>query len=378
MTRRRRADSEIWHDGDGGRSHSRDTFPGQVVLVLQGGGALGAYQAGVFEAMHEAGVEPDWVIGTSIGAINAAIIAGNTHANRLDRLREFWSRVEQRSGNDFLQLLVQPANAAANLTTVSQRHPVFFAPNLPAWLGCTRRLASRAAAYYTTSPLATTLADLVDVEQINKCKVRLTVGAVNVRNGEMRYFDSREEPLAHRSRARVGRAAAGFPGRAHRRRPVLGRRHLLQHADRGGARRQPAPGLGHLQRATVESRRPGAGDAVAGHGKAEGHPVREPLEEPHRAAEADPSPAPRHPRAAQARAGEARATGRSARTGGWGCGTTMHVVRLLAPASTARITRRTSTSRRPAFARAGRRATPTRCACWRPRRGAAATIPSKA
>src|SRR3954451_8930358 len=67
--------------------------PNQVVLVLQGGGALGAYQAGVFEALHEAGIEPDWVIGTSIGAINAALVAGNAPADRLPRLREFWSRV---------------------------------------------------------------------------------------------------------------------------------------------------------------------------------------------------------------------------------------------------------------------------------------------
>ena len=66
---------------------------GQIVLVLQGGGALGAYQAGVFQALHEAGVEPDWVIGTSIGAINAALIAGNAPENRLARLREFWTRM---------------------------------------------------------------------------------------------------------------------------------------------------------------------------------------------------------------------------------------------------------------------------------------------
>ena len=69
---------------------------GQVVLVFQGGGALGAYQVGVYQALHEAGVEPDWIIGTSIGAINAAIIAGNQPADRLDRLNEFWSRMEQR------------------------------------------------------------------------------------------------------------------------------------------------------------------------------------------------------------------------------------------------------------------------------------------
>src|SRR3546814_12469668 len=67
---------------------------GQIVLVFQGGGALGAYQAGVYEALHEAGVEPDWVVGTSIGAINAALIAGSAPAERLDRLREFWRRFE--------------------------------------------------------------------------------------------------------------------------------------------------------------------------------------------------------------------------------------------------------------------------------------------
>jgi len=72
------------------------TLPGQVVLVLQGGGALGAYQVGVYEALHAAGIEPDWVIGTSIGAINGAIIAGNRPEDRVARLRELWRRFEQR------------------------------------------------------------------------------------------------------------------------------------------------------------------------------------------------------------------------------------------------------------------------------------------
>src|SRR5437763_2670624 len=97
----------------------RSTDPhvkGQVVLVLQGGGALGAYQVGVYEALHEAGVEPDWVIGTSIGAINAALIAGNAPENRLPRLREFWSRVEQGSGNDLMRFFTGLSNAHTNLT----------------------------------------------------------------------------------------------------------------------------------------------------------------------------------------------------------------------------------------------------------------------
>src|SRR5437868_14168556 len=77
-------------------------LPGQVVLVLQGGGALGAYQVGVYEALHECGIEPDWVIGTSIGAINGAIIAGNAPEHRLDRLHEFWDRIEKTSPLDRL------------------------------------------------------------------------------------------------------------------------------------------------------------------------------------------------------------------------------------------------------------------------------------
>src|SRR4051812_9628299 len=72
-----------------------NNLPGQVVLVLQGGGALGSYQAGVYEALHEAGIEPDWIIGTSIGAINAGLIAGSEPGQRLGRLKEFWKRVEQ-------------------------------------------------------------------------------------------------------------------------------------------------------------------------------------------------------------------------------------------------------------------------------------------
>jgi NTE family protein len=85
-----RDDQSLQSIGSLGRS-----LPGQVVLVLQGGGALGSYQAGVYQALHEAGIEPDWIIGTSIGAINASLIAGNTPQNRLSRLKQFWKRMEQ-------------------------------------------------------------------------------------------------------------------------------------------------------------------------------------------------------------------------------------------------------------------------------------------
>jgi len=174
----------------------RSGLPGQVVLVLQGGGALGAYQAGVYQALHEADVEPDWVIGTSIGAINAALICGNAPERRLERLQNFWSRVEQHGGDDLLRFFTGLANLPSNVTTIVQGIPAFFVPNPLAWLGTHVPLGIEGAAFYTTSPLRETLSELVDLDVLNACRTRLTVGAVNVANGEMRYFDSREQPVA--------------------------------------------------------------------------------------------------------------------------------------------------------------------------------------
>lgn len=170
-------------------------LPGQVVLVLQGGGALGAYQVGVYEAMHEAGIEPDWVIGTSIGAINAALIAGNAPQNRMERLREFWGRVEQGASHDMMGFLTGLSNASANMTTVIQGIPCFFVPNPTAWISSHLPLGAEKAAYYSTAPLRETLAELVEFDCNSEGHTRLTVGAVNARNGEMRYFDSREESI---------------------------------------------------------------------------------------------------------------------------------------------------------------------------------------
>jgi len=116
-------------------------LPGQVVLVMQGGGALGAFQAGVYEAMHEAGIEPDWVVGTSIGAINGAIIAGNTPANRIDRLREFWQQVASAYTSSDLWGAFGLGNLVHNLGAVSSGIPGFFAPNLQATLARRCRLA---------------------------------------------------------------------------------------------------------------------------------------------------------------------------------------------------------------------------------------------
>jgi NTE family protein len=169
--------------------------PGQVVLVLQGGGALGAYQVGVYQALHEMGIEPDWVIGTSIGAINAALIAGNPAPRRLERLHAFWDQMAQAPSANALPDWFGWAKAAANTKTVVQGIPHFFTPNLQALRGLNAVLGVEASSYYSTAPLRETLLTLVDFKHLRECHTRLTVGAVNVCSGHMRYFDSRDESL---------------------------------------------------------------------------------------------------------------------------------------------------------------------------------------
>jgi NTE family protein len=166
----------------------------QTVLVLQGGGALGAYQAGVYQGLSEAGIEPDWVIGTSIGAINAALIAGNKPADRLNRLKDFWDLVRTRSPLK-MSWLSMFGNTFANLGTLAQGVPGFFQPNLNALWGIHYPAGPGLAAYYGTDPLKETLAELVDFDCLNSGAMRTTVGAVNVGTGEMRYFDSRDMPI---------------------------------------------------------------------------------------------------------------------------------------------------------------------------------------
>jgi NTE family protein len=186
-------------------------LPGQVVLVLQGGGALGAYQVGVYEALHEAGIEPDWVIGTSIGAINAALIAGNPRERRLERLHAFWQHVEQQNKLagplDWLGM----GNLLANMTTVMRGIPAFFEPNLGALRGTQAALGVDNAAWYSTEPLRHTLRELVDFEQLQRGGMRLTVGAVNVCSGHMRYFDTRDEAVGLEHVMASGALPPAFP-----------------------------------------------------------------------------------------------------------------------------------------------------------------------
>jgi len=183
---------------------------GQLVLVLQGGGALGAYQAGVYQAFHEAGLEPDWVIGTSIGAINASIIVGNEPGERLGKLREFWKRVEHAN---FLHAPPIPFFGALlrNSLAISAGIPSFFRPNLAAFVSPHTPLGPDQAGYYSVEPLKDTLRDLVDFGRINSGPTRLTVGACDVQTSQMRYFDSREERLTFSHMLASGALPPAFP-----------------------------------------------------------------------------------------------------------------------------------------------------------------------
>jgi NTE family protein len=177
------------------RGPAKPSLPGQVVLVLQGGGALGAYQVGVYQALHEAGIEPDWVIGTSIGAINAALICGNAPEHRLDRLDAFWRQLEQQG---FAPSALDPFGVLTMLgtmNTVLRGIPSFFIPNPAALRGTHASAGVEQASYYSTAPLRATLEPLIDWKYLCDCRTRLTVGAVNVCTGQMRYFDTRETPL---------------------------------------------------------------------------------------------------------------------------------------------------------------------------------------
>jgi len=185
----------------------------QSILALQGGGALGAYQAGVYEGLAEAGVLPTWVVGISIGSINAAIIAGNPPERRVERLRTFWDRVSSYAPLTPPAWLGAMLPALKNLSAASVMSfgiPVFFVPRVPPPAFAPDNTPG-GLSYYDTSPLNRTLEELVDFDLINSRKVRLSLGAVNVREGQSVYFDnSRTRITADHVRA-SGSLPPGFP-----------------------------------------------------------------------------------------------------------------------------------------------------------------------
>lgn len=209
---------------------------GQIVLVFQGGGALGAYQAGVYQALHEAGIEPDWIIGTSIGAINAALLAGAKPNVQLGGLHEFWRRVQRAEFAPMAPTTGFAASLLANISTVFGGLPNFFAPRPGAFLNPLFPLGSENAGYYSTSALKSTLGELVDLAQLNSGAPRITVGAANVKTGNMHYFDSRSNRIEICHVMASGALPPAFSGGTRRRRPLLGRRHIVQHAHRGRVR----------------------------------------------------------------------------------------------------------------------------------------------
>jgi NTE family protein len=194
-----------------------DTTPAAAaarrVLVLQGGGALGSYQAGVYQALCQQGLEPDWVAGISIGAVNAAIIAGNPPEHRRARLQEFWERVtapvtwQPLLPGDQMRSLFNDASAALVATFGV---PGFFRPRFPA-MGLWPGSGPQALSYYDTAPLRETLLKLVDFDRINRGDVRLSVGAVNIRNGNFVYFDNSKQKIGPEHIMASGALPPGFP-----------------------------------------------------------------------------------------------------------------------------------------------------------------------
>jgi NTE family protein len=193
--------------------------PEECILVLQGGGALGAYQAGVFETLAAMRQTPDWVAGISIGAINAALIAGNVPERRVERLREFWESVSsfpfappplpaEMHRLDGARDAVNETNATiAMLFGVSG----FFSPRVPAAPFQTPGTPA-AISFYDTEPLKKTLERLVDFDLLNSGKVRLSVGAVSVTTGNFRYFDTAHRgQLDARHIMASGALPPGFP-----------------------------------------------------------------------------------------------------------------------------------------------------------------------
>src|SRR5882724_4182807 len=180
-------------DGRGWRPDRCD----RIALVLQGGGALGAYQAGVYQALHEANIEPDWVCGVSIGAINSAIIAGNPPDRRLERLHIFWDRITDRKIWHYTpdgDIYRKARNLVSSFMTTTLGQPGFFKPHTTnPWLSAAG--AKTATSYYDSEPLRETLLELVDFDRINDKKIRFAVGAVNILSGNFIYFDNAHDEI---------------------------------------------------------------------------------------------------------------------------------------------------------------------------------------
>lgn len=187
----------------------------RIALVLQGGGALGAYQAGVYQALHEHGLTPDWVVGTSIGAINAALIAGNERKVRVARLKEFWDEIAHRDLLDMEQVPDEARRLNILCTTsdsVLKGVPNFYAPRWFSPFLAGLPVPAEAASFYDTHALAGTLARLVDLRCLNQTSgVRLTVSAIKVTCGMLEHFDTAHQEVGIEHVMASGALPPGFP-----------------------------------------------------------------------------------------------------------------------------------------------------------------------
>lgn len=186
----------------------------QKVFVLQGGGALGSYQAGAFQALREQNIEPDWIAGISIGAINASIMAGNVPGERLKALSSFWNKVTVHLPVDLLMENRRETNpfyrTVSSWWVSTFGVPGFFSPwQIPAWFQT--RGSAGATSIYDTEQLRQTLLDHVDFDRINHGPVRLSLGAVNVRTGNFAFFDNRDIKIGPEHVMASGALPPGFP-----------------------------------------------------------------------------------------------------------------------------------------------------------------------
>ncbi|HKT96548.1 MAG TPA: patatin-like phospholipase family protein [Paraburkholderia sp.] len=195
----------------------------EIALVLQGGGALGSYQSGVFEGLAQAGVEPHRIAGVSIGALNTAIIAGNEPGRRVQALRGFWESICHPLdwlGN--LGSLALPLFGHHNLArrwasmwaagrALTEGQPGFFAPRVPLPMAGWHKSLPSAVSYYDTAALKATLQRFADFDRINDGPIRVSVGAVNVRSGNLVYFDNTKMRLEPEHFMASGALPPGFP-----------------------------------------------------------------------------------------------------------------------------------------------------------------------
>ena len=183
------------------------------ILLLQGGGALGAYQAGVYEGLVEVGHVPTWVVGISIGAINAAIIAGNPPERRVKQLRTFWDRVSSYAPLDYPSVpdaMRSMLNQISAGCVMAFGVPGFFKPLIPP-AGFVPHGIPGAVSFYDTSPLRDTIEELVDFDLINNRKVRLSLGTAKVLTGNSFYFDNHNTRLGPDHVRASGALPPGFP-----------------------------------------------------------------------------------------------------------------------------------------------------------------------